>query len=168
MNIKLVLVWIIGIILFLSIGIFGYVNRDLLVKTTDDSYTPIQTTINKRTCTKINDTFTSTYTFYFNDAEEIDRVNIKYVQSTINEVAYSSATTISNMTIKGITSSLSGMASNFTFTMNVDLNNYDKTTLNSLNNDLINLSIVINNIKDYNSYKSALNNLDVNLAYNCN
>lgn len=167
MNSKLIMVWVIGIVLFVGLFVFGFVNRDLLTNSKVDEFTPIKNKQTTHTCTKNLEDGISTYTFFLDENDQVNKVNVKFISTSVNEKKYSSSTTLNNLNIKGITTSLNGLSNNFTFTMNVDLLNYDKVTLGTMSNELIDLSIVINNINDYETYKLALNNLDVNSTYNC-
>ena len=159
MNIRLIIIWSFAIILLAGLGIIGYFNQDLLL-IDDEPYIPIVNSETKSlTCTLNKDTETSTYRFEIKD-NLIERISLTYKTNIENVDTYTSASNINEAVaydgINGVSVVMYGGVSDFSLTLNVNVNDYDKAKVESLTEDFTRLSMVIDTINDYDTYKKAL------------
>lgn len=173
MNIKVVIVWAFSCFLFLSIGIFGYLNRDLLV---DSPYNPIEDeppiieTISKK-CVASNDYGDISYTFRINpENNNIEKLFINYKGVYENVEVYESASRINDrmnkVAVNGVNSQIYGTSRDISLNLNVNLLDYDTRVINEINSDLLNLGMIVDNITDYNSYINRIDNA-LSLTFTC-
>lgn len=173
MNIKVVLVWAFACIVFLGIGILGYFNQDVLVNSSDNNLPteiPQILTISKN-CTASNDNGDITYTFRLNpDSNNIERLFVKYEGVVENVDVYESAIRINDRmnttVVKGINSQIYGTSRDVVLNLNVNLLEYDRTVINEINNDLLNVGMVVDYITDYNTYINTLDNT-IGVTFTC-
>ncbi len=180
MNTKLIVVWIIAIVVFAGIGLFGMANQHLLE---EDIPSPTPTPNPQGTTTEpVNTTHTvscvasmpngnSSYTFTISDAtNSITNLTIGYQALSAVDYIYSSAQNLTNININGITTNITGTESDFSLQINVDMENYDSTLVSNYQSDLTNVYAVINNTQDVTSYEALINSVVSNLGsvYNCN
>lgn len=169
MNIKVVIVWAFVVVIFAGIGIFGYVNQDLLLIQDNDVYVPkTEDNTEAKKCIATLATGQSDYRFTIKD-DQIQKVVIGYNASQENIENYEAATNINRIIneqkVQGVTAILYGGVSDFVLSLTVTVNNYDKATIESLREDFNKLSILIDSINDYSSYQTAISNLGN--AYTC-
>lgn len=169
MNIKVVIVWAFAIIIIGGIGLFGALNQDLLVEQGDDVYVPTDVNNTKSyACSNVLANGTSSYRFNINEETDmIDKVIITYSATKASLDDYTAASNILNTEINGLSAVLRGEVSNFVLIVTVNINEYDKAAVENINNDFLRLSMIIDSIQDYETYKSAINNATNGNAYNC-
>lgn len=174
-NMKAVIVWVIAIVIFAGIGLFGMANQHLLDEkvptppTPGDTGTtePTPSTTHNVTCTASTANGNSSYMFTVDDAtNSLTSVSISYQSTVPIDYIYASANNLAGAAINGITTNLSGDATNFSLSMDVNLQGYDSALLANYQNDLTNVSAVIENLSDIEMYKSALNG--TGNVYTCN
>ena len=170
MNIKVIIVWLFAIVIVGGIGVFGYVNQDLLVDQGKEVYTP--STGNKDAvnyfCSKTTDAYDSTYTFELNkETNQITNVLITYNSKVTNLEAHTAATNITGYDINGVRPTLNGTVGSFMFMVNVNTTNFDQTMLDTLSPEFQKLGMLISNEPDFNTYVSALNNSTTGEHYTC-
>lgn len=176
MNTKVVIVWIIAVIVFAGIGLFGMANQHLLdekpaVPTPTNPNVDSPTTTHTVSCSAMLPNGNSSYNFTIDDStNSITNVNISYQTTSQVDYIRSSANNLAAMQVNGITTNLSEVDNGFTLIMNVNLLNYDATSLTNFQTDLANVSAVIENIGNYETYQTAINNAVSSLGsvYNCN
>ena len=174
MNIKVVIIWGFAVIVFLTIGIFGYFNQDILTKPGDDE-APVTTEkrieYDTKKCIATNDYGNIIYTFKINPTTNaIDRLNIKY-QGVVESIdAYADAsninTKVNEQKIKGVTSQMYGTSRDVQLNLNVDLLDYDKEAINTINQDLIKSGMIVSPVTNYTEYQSLINST-LNLEFSC-
>lgn len=168
MNIKVIIVWVFAIVILAGIGVFGYVNQDLLVEQDDGIYTPGDIGAQNYYCTKAFENADSSYTFEVNqETNQISRVIMTYNSKVADLDAYTAAETIRDAGINGIITNLSGTVSSFMFMVTVDLATYDKATVEFYTNEFQRLSMIIDSVTDYNTYVTALNGSQAGTLYTC-
>lgn len=174
MNMKLVIVWIVAVVIFAGIGLFGMANQDLLVKQEELPSNPNTNPVSDKTsvvaCNAKMSTSESSYSFTVdNETSTLLNVAITYRALAQNDTIYNSAINLSNQTISGVTTTVSGDSTNFVLIMNVNLQNYDATTLSNYQNDLNSLNAVVGNYS-IDDYKGAINSMisSTGAVYNCN
>lgn len=170
MNIKVVIVWIFAIILLFGLGIIGYLNQDLLLLK-EDTYIPKPidgASSQTKTCTATLANATSTYNFTI-DNDKITTLTMIYKANNEDMDGYASASNINQFInvekVDGVSAIMSGSTIDFSLTVNVLINNYDKARVEELNADFTKLSMVIDTIDDYETYKQAMANLGA--TYTC-
>ncbi len=164
MNIKVVIVWGFAVIVFLAIGIFGYFNQDLLRGPSENSNTnPHENEIEyiTKSCVGTNDSGNITYTFSVNPSTNIiERLNIRYQSVVENLDIYADAATINQKVnekqYRGVTAQIYGTSKDVQLNLNINLLDYDKTNLDTMNQDLLKVGMFVDNIKDYNEYQSSI------------
>lgn len=160
MNIKVVIVWAFVVVLFAGLGIFGYVNQDLLLLDNTEEYTPIQNEnyVIKRCNTSLVNGNNS-YIFSIKD-DKIEKVSMNYTTIIEDNDAFASATNINLLAtqekVAGINTIFTGNASNFMLNVEVKLDEYDSTRISTYAEDFAKLSMVISQITDYEAYKELL------------
>ncbi len=166
MNIKVIIVWGLAVLIFAGIGLFGYLNQNLLYAT-DENFTPKNDTEILHTCKSTLEFGESLYRFSVKD-EVIDRLAITYKSTTENIELYESASNINRAImegINGVTSAMSGGIADFSLTINVNVTDYDKEKIEEMTNDFTKLLMVIDSISSYDVYNQALAQL--NTTYTC-
>jgi hypothetical protein len=173
MNIKVVLIWAFVVIVCFGIGIFGYVNRDLIVSVNDtDSDTKIeQVEYTSKSCYATTSDATVTYTFRINpSSNQIERLFVKYEAKSENLDAYVAAAninqTVNDSEIYGVNTQLYGTSSDVVLNLNVNLLEYDSNAISELNTDLSTVNMLVDHITDYSSYQNAINS-SLGLTFNC-
>ncbi len=169
MNIKVVVIWALAIVLFFALGIFGMLNQDLLLTDTENTYTPKPVeNANKKTCSATLPTGTSAYDFVLNaNTLNIERLVITYRATTSDINIYTAASNINNANINGISTNLSGTSGDFVLIVQVNLATLDKTMVDNMLNDFLTLSMDIENITNYDTYKMSLQNAFATSSYQC-
>lgn len=161
MNTKVVVVWAFIIAIFALLGIYGYVNRDLLKNVEQEDFQPIVDAENKHECVATLDRGKITYTFANNDSNQITNLYIEYkntlnVENSDTISDYTNAANLSNMSVKGIDALIDGGISNFSLKLFINQDEYDADALSSQQLALDQLKIHITKEKDYESYKALL------------
>lgn len=161
MNTKVVIIWGVFIFFFGAIGLFGLFNQDLLVEDdqnpiyvpTDDNDTNMETKI----CSAMLENGSSSYKFNIGSSSTIEKVTITYSASTSDIDSYQAASNLSNTTISGVNTVLSGGTSDFVLITTINMNELDTSSIDTIKNDLNRLSIYIDKITNYDVYKQTLN-----------
>lgn len=173
MNIKVVIVWGFAVILFLGIGIFGYFNQDILVNPEENVPTNPENRVEYDTkkCIGTNDYGNITYTFRINPTTNaIERLNIQYQAVVENIDIYADVANLNKIVneqrINGITSQIYGTSKDVQLNLNVNLLDYDKESVNNINQDLIKSNMVVSSTTDYNEYQSIMAST-LNLEFTC-
>ena len=168
MNIKVVIIWSFAIILLFGLGLIGYFNQDLLLFDNEPSSPLIDNDASNLTCTSENSGYSSTYSFIIKE-NKIERVSITYKTNVENIDAYTVASninqTVSVQKINGVSAIMYGGISDFYLTVNVNVNDYDKASIESMSNDFSYLSMVIDSINEYHVYKQAID--QIGITYTC-
>lgn len=169
MNIKVVIVWAFAIVIIGGIGLFGALNQDLLVEQGDDVYVPTDVNNTKsHACSNVLTNGTSSYRFNINEETDlIDKVIITYSATTASLDDYTAASNILNKEINGVSAVLRGEVSNFVLIVTVNVNELDKAAAETINSDFLRLSMVVDQLTDYETYKAAINNATTGNAYSC-
>lgn len=170
MNIKVVITWALAIVVFAGLGIFGFVNQDLLLEDNSDHvYVPSGNEgENAKICSKPIAGGTSSYRFNIDEATgKITKVIMTYTATADDMDAYIAASNINTSEINGVNVAMSGGVSDFVLMVTVDLAIYDVVTVEALRNDFSKLSMAIDKIDDYEMYKSAINSMAGEIPYNC-
>lgn len=166
MNIKVVLVWVLAIIIFAILGVFGLVNQNLLLTKNQEPYVP-SAGDNTKSCRKKVGNGESSYIFTIDDTtNEITHVTITYKATSLDQNVYAAAQLINNTSINGIEANLSGTSIDFALVLNINVKSFDKVSADNLTDSFMALSMVVDNITDYNAYKQAINALAGSL-YTC-
>lgn len=156
MNVKLVIAWVFAIIVFAIFGVFGYMNRDLLVK--DDSNTDFTPIVNNEVivhnCKKETNKGTLNYKYIVRD-NKIEKTTVTFTAREVNLSDYISANNINNLVSEGVTTSLKNGSADFIISVTIDhnINSYDFTSIQS---DLNNLEMSLSKIDDYENAKINL------------
>lgn len=168
MNMKVVVIWGVVVILFAGIGIFGFLNQDLLQDHSglDKPYVPVVETEGKSmVCTNARDNGNSSYRFILDETtNNITSVNISYSVSGADIDTYTSATNLSNATINGVTIGLSGTSTDFVLIITANVGSMDTVALAEYASDLSKLGIIVESVTDYDTYKTALSATNI---FNC-
>ena len=164
MNKKLVVVWIFVIVIFVGLGLFGYLNQDLLVDDSiNNAYVPVSNTnTTNYTCTGTIERGSLSYKFSAID-DNIKSINIVYTATSGTVDDYTSAVNLSNASIKGMTVVLSGEINNFSLVIMVNMSSLDTTSLATYQDDLDKLSIVVKQLPSYTKYIESLSTYTCNL-----
>ncbi len=164
MNKKLVVVWIFVIVIFVGLGLFGYLNQDLLVDySINNAYVPVSNTnTTNYTCTGTIERGSLSYKFSAID-DNIKSINIVYTATSGTVDDYTSAVNLSNASIKGMTVVLSGEINNFSLVIMVNMSSLDTTSLATYQDDLDKLSIVVKQLPSYTKYIESLSSYTCNL-----
>ncbi|HOB25712.1 MAG TPA: hypothetical protein PLB45_01425 [Bacilli bacterium] len=164
MNKKLVVVWIFVIVIFVGLGLFGYLNQDLLVDDSiNNAYVPVSNTnTTNYTCTGTIERGSLSYKFSAID-DNIKSINIVYTATSGTVDDYTSAVNLSNASIKGMTVVLSGEINNFSLVIMVNMSSLDTTSLATYQDDLDKLSIVVKQLPSYTKYIESLSSYTCNL-----
>jgi len=163
-NKKLVVVWIFVIVIFVGLGLFGYLNQDLLVDySINNAYVPVSNTnTTNYTCTGTIERGSLSYKFSAID-DNIKSINIVYTATSGTVDDYTSAVNLSNASIKGMTVVLSGEINNFSLVIMVNMSSLDTTSLATYQDDLDKLSIVVKQLPSYTKYIESLSSYTCNL-----
>jgi hypothetical protein len=163
-NKKLVVVWIFVIVIFVGLGLFGYLNQDLLVDDSiNNAYVPVSNTnTTNYTCTGTIERGSLSYKFSAID-DNIKSINIVYTATSGTVDDYTSAVNLSNASIKGMTVVLSGEINNFSLVIMVNMSSLDTTSLATYQDDLDKLSIVVKQLPSYTKYIESLSSYTCNL-----
>lgn len=160
MNMKVVVVWGFAILLLAVVGIFGFLNQDLLKSPTDfdKPYVPALDTEGKSmVCSIMRDNGNSSYRFILDGkTNNIASVYISYSISNADIDTYTSANNLNNATISGLTTNISGSSTDFAIDITANVGQLDTVALEESATDLSKLGIIIENITDYDIYKSVL------------
>lgn len=169
MNIKVVIVWAVTIVIFAGIGIFGYFNKDLLTSDVDVPFVPQPSENNKaKTCNKSNELGSITYQFLRDEQTNmINKITMTYKASSADLDAYTAASNINNANINGLTASLSGGLDDFILVVQVNMNGFDKVSVDNMLNDFLKVSMVIESITDLTAYQATLNASSSENPYTC-
>ena len=164
MNKKLVVVWIFVIVIVVGLGLFGYLNQDLLVDDSiNNAYVPVSNTnTTNYTCTGTIERGSLSYKFSAID-DNIKSINIVYTATSGTVDDYTSAVNLSNASIKGMTVVLSGEINNFSLVIMVNMSSLDTTSLATYQDDLDKLSIVVKQLPSYTKYIESLSSYTCNL-----
>lgn len=175
MNTKLVIVWIIAVIIFAGIGLFGMANQHLLdepdpvLAPTNPSGNTTNTT-HSVNCIASLPNGTSTYSFTVDDAtSSVTNVAITYQATTAVDYIHSSALNLSSMQVSGVVTNLSGSIGDFVLQINANVQNFDSQTLSNYQQDLSNVSALIVQNNSVDNYQAAINNIasSYGSVYNC-
>lgn len=168
MNMKVVVIWGFVVILFAGMGIFGFLNQDVLQNpaSLDEPYVPIvDTEGTSMVCTNVRDNGNSSYRFNLDDATNaINTVNISYSISGADIDTYTSATNLNNSDINGVNITLSGTSTDFVLIITATVGSMDTVTLANYADDLSRLGIIVEGLTDYDTYKQALSSTGI---YTC-
>lgn len=161
MNMKLVIVWLFAIVLIGGIGLFGWMNQDLLIEEDNTPYTPsVGDNVNTRICTNQLTNGSSSYSFAIDEATaSVTSVVITYNQTLESLEDYEAANRIAQANVNGATAVLSGGVSDFVLIVTVTVSGFDTAAIETINSDLLRLGIVVDSITDYETYKTAINNV---------
>ena len=99
----------------------------------------------------------SSYKFNIGSSSTIEKVTITYSASTSDIDSYQAASNLSNTTISGVNTVLSGGTSDFVLITTINMNELDTSSIDTIKNDLNRLSIYIDKITNYDVYKQTLN-----------
>ena len=163
MNIKVVIIWGFAIIILAGLGAFGYFNQDLLLLE-EEEYIPAPSPSSiSKTCRSTTDNGESIYKFTIKD-DLVNVIWISYTTKVSDLEGYEAANSISNeitsKTLNGITSAgLQGGSADYSLKIQFNPKEYDKARVEELTNEFSKLSMVIDSIDDYETYKLALANL---------
>lgn len=153
MNIKLIIFWVFSIIVFLIIGIFGYMNQDLLKirDVLDEESQPIvDEDIEVHNCKGLLVKGKVNYKYIIKEGK-IDKTSVTFeaIRENVKVDDYMLATNINNFANEGITTSLNNGALDFKLVVTMDhsISSYDFT---SIQNDLNGLGISLNKFDNYN------------------
>ena len=173
MNMKVVIVWAFAIVIIGGIGLFGWMNQDLLIE--EGPNIPYNPAIggegtSSKTCYK-NLENGSSYTYGFNIDDAT--ASISNFTATFNERSaslekYEAASKLQNTQITGFTASIIGGVSSFQVQVTVNINTLDTVGLAAVSNELNLLEIVVEKNTDYNSYKTAIERGATTPTYICN
>lgn len=169
MNMKVVIVWGFAIVLLAGLGLFGYFNQDLLL-IDDNEYVPMAAPeATSKICRASSDESDSIYNFTIKD-NVISTVVITYKAKSMDLEGYEAASTIAGeiqeKRLNGVTSAgLSGGTSDYSLRIQFNPKEYDKVRVEELTNEFSKLSMVIDSINDYNTYKTAISQIGNN--YTC-
>lgn len=169
MNIKLIIVWAFAIVIIGGIGLFGWMNQDILTSPEENSpYVPSgEEGTNSRVCSATLANGTNSYSFAIDEAtDSITSITITYNQSVESLDDYTAANNIVQANINGATAHITGGVSDFVLILTINVTGYDVTGISNINADLLRLGIVVDTITDYNTYKTALNNAS-STPYTC-
>ncbi len=169
MNIKVVFFWGLAVLFFAVVGIFGYMNQDLLLVVDDTPYEPEVKEITKNyTCKSVTGMNESTYSFLVVN-DKLEKVTMTY-KTLIEDVdGYASASSINNTInfgqINGMVSTLTGTGADFQLTVSFDPSNYDKNPVEEMSSDYTKLLMVVDSIDNYDTYVQAISNQEI--EYTC-
>lgn len=157
MNIKLIIFWVFSIIVFTIIGVFGYVNQDLLHirDVLDEESKPVvDENIVVHNCKSVLEKGDIAYKYIIKD-NKIDKTSVTFEATNVKVDDYMLATNINNFSSEGITTSLSNGALDFKLVVTMDhsISSYDFT---SIQEDLNGLGINLNKIDNYNDVVISL------------
>lgn len=162
-NIKVVVLWLFFIVLFGGLGLFGYLNRDIIEDLPDDK-SVYQPKVNSKivyNCVTTLDRGNVSYKFLLNETNLINSLQITYISNTktsSNEDIddYTHAANLSNMDVDGIDTIINGSIGDFSLQLFVNINAYNENTLASSNSELSALNILITKETNYESYSNLL------------
>lgn len=160
MNRNLVIVWILVILAFVGIGIFGYLNQDLLINVDTDTYVPKagDKEITK-VCKNKTDESLITYTFTLEN-DKVTKLTITYQAENGNLNGYTSASNINNASVEGMSQILSGGVVDYGLNVIVNFDKLDNATLEQYTQDLLVLKMIIDpSIENFEGYKAAINSI---------
>ena len=155
LNIKLIAFWATVIFIFAALGIFGYLNQDLIPKK-EDAYVP-KIEGNNRICSYENKLANVEYTFSLNEDNSVKSVAIKYSSKSGDALEYAKLNEISGLSVSGINSTFEGDVSNFTLMLFIKPDGLDYSTLNNYISKYNDMKIIIINSANYNTYIDAFN-----------
>ncbi len=158
MNAKVVVVWIFAIVVCTGIGIFGFFNRDLLVEpTVKEEYRPIEseTNIKPLICRNQNG---SLYQFAVDTSiNQIKNVTIQYTNKEADIDTFTAASNLNNLSIEGMTTSLSGTSTDITLNIMLDLSLFNAASVASSEADTAKLNLALESILVPEEYQNRLN-----------
>lgn len=171
MNMKVIIIWGFAIVVLAGIGIFGYFNQDLLLLD-DNEYVPTPVPAveaSAKMCRATSDENESIYNFTIKNGV-INNIWISYTAKSSDLEGYEAASTIASEIqsgkLNGITSAgLSGTSSDYSLKIQFNPKEYDKVRVEELTNEFSKLSMVIDSINDYDTYKMAIS--QIGNTYNC-
>ena len=148
MNAKVVVVWIFAIVVCTGIGIFGFFNRDLLVE-------PSETNIKPLICRNQNG---SLYQFAVDTSiNQIKNVTIQYTNKEADIDTFTAASNLNNLSIEGMTTSLSGTSTDITLNIMLDLSLFNAASVASSEADTAKLNLALESILVPEEYQNRLN-----------
>ncbi|MCX4249733.1 MAG: hypothetical protein OSJ65_08270 [Bacilli bacterium] len=160
MNTKVVIIWIFAIVILAGMGVFGYLNQDLLLLENNEYVPIVAPEATAKTCTLKTENSDSIYRFTIKN-EEITAVWISYASKIADiegyEIANKLATEVTTGQIKGLASpGLQGGSSDFSLNVQFNPKDYDKARVEELTPEFTKLSMIIDTISSYDIYKQAL------------
>ena len=153
-NLRVVIFWSIFIFIFAGLGIFGAMNQDLLQEKQPDVIIPVITQDTK-TCKGSLERGSVEYMFT-TDNDKLNKLRITYTATNGSIDDYAAAANLSNIQFPGVEATIQNEVSNFTLIMYVDFNKLDFNNLVAEQAQLDALSLVVQNVTDYNSYAALI------------
>ena len=163
MNKRVVIVWIAFIIIFTLLGIFGLLNQNLVKNKNDDN--KIKQIVMK-TCSNELDDETYTYTFILED-DEVQGLKYEYKSDVNDDDKLSIARRLSNADIEGLTVAYNFYNPGFDITITSNIKILDTTKLSDFTNDLLDLEVIFDTTKDFESYEENITNIN-SMNFICN
>ena len=156
-NMKVVIFWVLIIFVFVGLGLFGYLNQDLVQNKEDEPFVPQVNTEKLVSCKTTVERGDIQYDFSLNQDDSIKDVRIVYIakDGTIDD--YASATSLSKINVLGVNPSLQYEYNNFMLTLLLTINKFDANNIVSYKQYLDDLKIVIINEQNLDNYKNNLN-----------
>lgn len=174
MNKNVVIVWLVAVIIFAAIGLFGMANQHLLDEkpadpSSNQTTNPVSST-RDISCIAGVPGGTSSYKFTVdNTTNKVNRVEITYQASAATDIIQASAQNLSSAQVSGVNFNLSNPGAGFTLLINADLLTYDSASLANYQTDLGNVLAVIGDYDSYDSYAASINNntAALGVVYTC-
>ena len=155
---RVVIIWVVVIVLFAGMAIFGLMNQDLLKHDEDEqNFIPNVATENSMSCTAYIDRAKIIYDFVLTDNSKIKSLRIAYNAINGTTEDFEAANRIQALSVNGFNGTIQNEYTNFLLMMylNEDL---DYQTLSSNSTYFNDLYLVLSNVTTYSEYNTLLLN----------
>ena len=160
-NLRVVIFWSIFIFIFAGLGIFGYLNQDLLKEKTPEIVPVVDNVIPK--CDVTMERGTASYQFLVNATGNISTIKIIYDLNYGTQEEYDAYDyLVANMNVPGIKIDVNNAIATFI----IDNNTLDTEALAQYANQTSLIELIIQKGTDYNSYKGLLQSTFPNVTCN--
>lgn len=157
---KVIVVWLLFIFTFACLGIFGFLNQDLLKnKENEEVFVPNVNSENAIACSTELERGTLKYDFVLNTDNTIKNVRIAYTAKNGIQEDYDVAKSLQELKVLGIESTIQGGYNDFLFIMYINMTNTDISTLLNYKETYEKLGIVIENTNNYTEYNNILHTI---------
>lgn len=161
MNKKVVVFWVFLIVLFSIIGLYGLLNKNLLVdEAINKEYVPKKISENMKSCTKTFNDEKIKYDFVFDSNGNVLKIMMTYTGKSENISNFEVASTINNLKLNGIKSTLSGGSVDFVLLVTATVNDIDYNVFDNYKSNFEKLGMFIDRKVTYKDYINYIKGID--------